>query len=197
MNAIELFHGDGKSADVWYCATCRCVARTEDAANLCCKPNQCACGAETPRGWQRCQGCERKRISDRAQAIFAQADKRYIGDHDSDFVYVDDWDEYLDLDQLEDRIGESIADHIEAGGRPWEWEPPAVYATRAHQPMLDIDGAIDSALDDAFDGARDQISTDAEKELAEFAEAWSRKHMPMVYFQNEKLALVPWPPELR
>lgn len=38
MNATELFHSDGKTAGVWYCAECRVVHKDQPGAEQCCKP---------------------------------------------------------------------------------------------------------------------------------------------------------------
>ena len=45
MNAQELFLGDGKSANIWYCSECKIVSKNKEDAGNCCKRNDCKyCG---------------------------------------------------------------------------------------------------------------------------------------------------------
>lgn len=41
MNAIELFHETGQSAEIFYCAECRHVKKTKDDAENCCRCRFC------------------------------------------------------------------------------------------------------------------------------------------------------------
>lgn len=192
VNATQLFHQDGTPAGVWYCGKCRYARREEDEAERCCQPHTCPCGAEAPQGWTICSDCERTKRAVHERAVSDAAGKCGIDDYKGEIVFVDDWDSYLDLDELDDRIADSIAEFIELGGRPWEWEPPRVYATTARRPMINIGEAIESALEDSYDGARDAILSSAESDLAEFVDMWSSKNMPVVYYSNPKIAIVPW-----
>jgi hypothetical protein len=72
MNAVELFHADGKSAAIYYCAICRNVAKTKDDADKCCQPYHCdTCGKVTERYHMRCSECQweaiRKRDAERLE----------------------------------------------------------------------------------------------------------------------------------
>lgn len=75
MNATELFHADGKSAGIWYCAKCRVVARSREDAEQCCQPRKCECGSEVERGWICCNECRRKKDVARERERFEKAEK--------------------------------------------------------------------------------------------------------------------------
>lgn len=78
MNAIELHHKDGRTAGVYYCSECKCVARTIEQATKCCSPYKCTgCGVELPRKNYRtaCPKCEAEKEREREAACFAAAEK--------------------------------------------------------------------------------------------------------------------------
>lgn len=76
MNALELFHKDGGSAGVFYCGECRCVKRTQDEAEQCCKPYTCSkCGVVTEKYWTICNGCRSKKRQEEERARFEAAEK--------------------------------------------------------------------------------------------------------------------------
>jgi hypothetical protein len=76
MNAIELFHQDGKSAKVFYCEKCRIVAPTQDQAEQCCRPYKCdMCGGDTEKHYTRCQACRDKVDAQREHERFEKAEK--------------------------------------------------------------------------------------------------------------------------
>ena len=57
-HAIELYHQDGRSAGIFYCSKCRCVAKTEGEANTCCGEKLCKCGKPTISKYQaQCHDC--------------------------------------------------------------------------------------------------------------------------------------------
>lgn len=62
MNAVPLFHSDGKEAGIFYCGKCRTVSRTENEANQCCDQYPCeTCGGERPYGYPGiCHECSEK-----------------------------------------------------------------------------------------------------------------------------------------
>lgn len=77
MNAIELYHKDGKSASVFYCSKCRNVARTEAEAEQCCKPRNCdMCNKEIVEAYYtRCPACRKFMDDQREAERFAKAEK--------------------------------------------------------------------------------------------------------------------------
>jgi hypothetical protein len=77
MNAIELFHQDGKSAKVFYCSGCRVVAKTQEEAERCCQPVKCnLCGREVGETyWTRCEACRNKAEADAERQRFEKAEK--------------------------------------------------------------------------------------------------------------------------
>lgn len=58
MNAIELFHHDGRAAGVFACGKCRTVWGAQPQAEQCCAPYHCqTCGVEVPRYNTSCSAC--------------------------------------------------------------------------------------------------------------------------------------------
>lgn len=82
MNAIELFHQDGKSAGVFYCAACRIVKRTKSEAEECCSPVKCKdCGNVVEIKYTfrpisvQCDSCSRDERARIEQKRFDKAEK--------------------------------------------------------------------------------------------------------------------------
>jgi hypothetical protein len=78
MNAIELYHQDGKSTGVFYCTTCRCVKRTKEEADKCCEPTKCQyCGKESGRQhYLACESCDRANQAKKEADRFEKAEKK-------------------------------------------------------------------------------------------------------------------------
>lgn len=194
MRAERLYLADGRDAGVVYCGECRVVHREIADAERCCAPLVCSgCGEPRLRGYQVCGVCWTQDQQLRELAKFEAAHKLYIETFTEDLVYAADHDRYVSFDELDDLIDEALAEFINEGNKPWEWEPLHVYATRVEQPLLDVDAAIESALDDSFDDALDYVDVKAVAALTEHVTAWSKANLPRVYYQDDKLALVPWP----
>ena len=101
MKAIQLFHKDGRSASVWYCEKCLCVAATESVAESCCRPYKCReCGEETENRMLRCNSCRSKLDAAREMEKFAKSAK------------VTAWDGWIFVEGLGYRDGffESVGD---------------------------------------------------------------------------------------
>lgn len=76
MNATELFHQDGKSAEIFYCGQCRIVARSKELAELCCAKRKCQrCGGEAPSGWLICDACRKLKEVEEEKERFEKAEK--------------------------------------------------------------------------------------------------------------------------
>ena len=90
MNAIELYHQDGKSAGVHYCEKCRCVKRTREEADKCCEPTKCQyCGKETGRQYYlACESCDRANQEKNERERFEKAKKLTQSEWDG-WVYLD------------------------------------------------------------------------------------------------------------
>lgn len=86
MNALQLFHRDGKPSKVWYCEKCKLTARDEASANQCCCPNICACGSECERYYTKCPTCISADSEAKEKARFEKAEK--LTDYDGP-VYQD------------------------------------------------------------------------------------------------------------
>lgn len=106
MNATELFHADGRTADVFYCGKCRIVKRTKDEAEHCCAPRVCECGAVISEPYYTvCDACRRLRDIQRERERFEKAEKLAewdgpvfidgLGHDEGYFRSVDDLMDYL------------------------------------------------------------------------------------------------------
>lgn len=77
MNATELFHSDGKPANVFYCGECRRVSATQLAAERCCQNHNClTCGQDTgSRSWMVCDTCRAIKATNVEAERFNKAEK--------------------------------------------------------------------------------------------------------------------------
>lgn len=76
MNAIELFHKDGRPAGVWYCVECKLTFSNREAAELCCKPYVCSlCGKPCKQFHSICESCLSARTIAVEQERFEKAVK--------------------------------------------------------------------------------------------------------------------------
>ena len=100
LNAVELFHQDGRPANVFYCGKCRTVSTGRNHAEQCCQNYLCTkCGGETGgRAWLVCEPCRRAQDEAREAQRFEQAEKVtewsgpvYVNDH-----YYRNLEEYFD-----------------------------------------------------------------------------------------------------
>lgn len=102
MNAIELkgTTTDGKEVYVHACGKCGLTAIDQEAAERCCRPTLCGCGAECEKGRTACKAC---RDSNRAAArkkAFEQATKIQAADY-SGWLYCESADKFFEsLDDL-------------------------------------------------------------------------------------------------
>lgn len=193
MNAQQLYFDDGEPAGVAYCSACRGVAKTIEAAEACCRPNVCECGAECEKYRTICQACYAAKDAKREADRFAKATKRFIEDAEREYVCLDG-DRYLSFDDLDEYCTERLADWIAAGEKPWTWEPPRVYATAEHRPSFSVESLLEWALDESHEDAIDDVPSGAAAELQAFLDTWCAENMPSSYFEDHTVALVPWPP---
>src|SRR6266404_330626 len=95
MPAIELFHGDGKSAGAWYCSECRVVNVNKEQAEYCHGKRLCECGRPSQdRHTNLCIDCAnrqwRERIERDELARFEKADKIEAKDYTGEQVFLND-----------------------------------------------------------------------------------------------------------
>lgn len=188
MNAIELFHADGKPAGVHYCGKCRNVARTKEQADQCCLPTVCACGAEAQQYHTQCRACENKANDERERTRFEKAEK------------VTEWDGpiYSDGHGYHDGYFESLEDFEDWFANAEEVERPAYVWTCDVHPIisLDYDNVIENASQEAYEDW-EPTALKLSKELTEAIEAFNEANKGETYWTyNSKRALVmpPQPP---
>ncbi len=151
MNAIELFHQDGKSAHVFYCGKCRLVRASADAANDCCSPRKCACGVTLEGAHVQCPGCWEKQMDSHEAERYRKAEKRATWDgpvfseghgyQDGYFNNLEEFISWLEEDWPGDETDPSPS-------------PPS-YAWACNEVpvcQLDIDSILENATQEAYDG---------------------------------------------
>lgn len=113
MKVIELYSKDGKSTEIYYCSACKCVHRTKEEADCCCRCNMCK--KELRAGYKiHCESCSKiyneeqdRLLQEKEKAVFDKATEA------TDFEYV--WHNESIYEDLE-----SIIDDCESVGL----EPP-------------------------------------------------------------------------
>jgi hypothetical protein len=178
MNAIELFHADGKPCGIYHCEKCRIVKRTKEEADECCLPRICDCGAECAQYYTVCDDCRRKKDIARERARFDAAEK------------VTTWDGPV-CEPHGDRYCRNLDELLELFDCD-ESAPPEYVWTCSERPVCNLDygSIIEGATGDAYEDF-DPGSLDGEKELTEALEkfnALNKEHV--VWEPNYKVALV-------
>jgi hypothetical protein len=142
MNAIELYHQDGKSAGIYYCEKCRIVARTKEQAEECCSPRKCKCGTICEKGYFQCRPCIEKEREDREKARFEKAEK------------VTSWDGWVYCDGLgwNNNFSENLDSFLEL----CEYEecdiPEYVWAcNKIHFCNFDIDNELQRISENSYE----------------------------------------------
>ena len=94
MTAVELFHKDGHSANVWYCGKCRIVAKTQEGAEKCCAERLCSCGKPLRRYSLKCNECDHRDFKAKCdreeEERFDKATKVLAKDWDGEQCYYED-----------------------------------------------------------------------------------------------------------
>lgn len=149
MNATELFHANGKTACIFYCATCRIVARDRQHAEECCKPILCEdCQAPALKYYSVCQACKTKCELQRESERLAKAEKAIVFDgpiYIEGMGYSDGY--FADLESLEDYLASEEEDDGTQPNRPryaWCCETTAFC-------QLDFDSIIENATQEAYE----------------------------------------------
>jgi hypothetical protein len=169
MNAIELYHQDGRSAGVFYCAKCRLVRLTKEEAETCCEPLKCkCCGKETGRKYYlTCEPCDLANEARKEAERFEKAKK------------VTEWDGWVYLEgtgndgysqDLEDFWDSWESDHAEDDEKPkYVWACKAIHFVAADESDV-IDRIQDNAPED-FDPADLQGLPELRAAIEQFNEA--------------------------
>lgn len=178
MNAIELYHADGKPCGIYHCEKCRIVHRIKQLADECCLPRICECGAECQQYYTVCDDCRRKKDIAKERERFEKAEKVTV------------WDGPV-TDPHGDRYGRNLDELLELLDYD-EADPPEYVWTCHERPVcvLDYGRIIESATGDAYEDF-DPGSLDGEKELTEALEKFNALNKENVVWEpNYKLALV-------
>lgn len=76
MNAVELFHQDGRPAGVFFCHKCRAVKKDKADADSCCEPKICPkCGGDMGNYHAICSACWTLDRQAKENERMAKADK--------------------------------------------------------------------------------------------------------------------------
>jgi hypothetical protein len=178
MNAIELYHSNGKPCGIYHCEKCSVVHRTKQLADECCLPRVCDCGAECPQPYTVCDECRRKKDIARERSRFDAAEK------------VKEWSGPVCAPHS-DRYGRNLDELLELLDYD-ESDPPEYVWTCSERPVchLDYGSIIEGATSDAYEDF-DPDSLHGEKELTEALEKFNALNKENVVWEpNYKVALV-------
>ena len=141
MNAQELFLKDGKSSGVFFCEKCRMTARTQEAAEQCCKSYVCrTCGKDTKERFRLiCDACWNAEQEATELARFNAAEKVYDW---PDWIY--DGSEFFEsVDDMLDVKGDDEKFH------EYVWTCVPYYFV--HADISDITERLDDVAYEGFD----------------------------------------------
>lgn len=194
MNAIELFHQDGKATGVYYCEQCREVSHSKSNAERCCKP--CECGKPVrSRGYIRCDECDSKYWKEKiAKDAIIRMEKAEIvefyigavnwdgcpqgvsrcssyfnGENDGFFIDMEDL-----LQAAETYRDDKSEDDDDSG------LPEFVFCCTERPFKLDLDRALEHALEEMYDVACDAIG--GEQELWNAVELFNETNSSVVTY---------------
>lgn len=146
MNAIELYHQDGKSTGVFYCTQCRCVKRTKEEADKCCEPTKCQyCGKESGRQhYLACESCDRANQAKKEADRFEKAEKKT------------EWGGWVYLEGTgRDGYSESLSDfwdNWESDHDEGDEKPAYVWACKKnHFAVADVSDITERIADDGYE----------------------------------------------
>lgn len=146
MNAIELYHQDGKSTGVFYCTNCRCVKPDKDAADKCCEPTKCQyCGKESGRQYYlACESCDYANQVKKESDRFEKAEKRTQWDG---WVYLEGTGRDGYSESLSDFYDNWADDHDEGGELPeYVWA-----CSKNHFAVADVSDITERIGDNAYE----------------------------------------------
>lgn len=128
MNATELFLKDGKSAGIFYCEKCRCVAGSQVLAEQCCKNYLCSkCGKDVgSRSWLVCDACRASEETANEREHFEKAEKLTAWDG---WVYCNEGTGHEGFSESLSAFYDHWADDHDEGGSL----PKYVWACKSHK----------------------------------------------------------------
>ena len=130
------------STAIYACKEARAVQEARRAADECCAPRHCACGAEIEKMWTACEPCRERHKIQRATIA---AD--YVGP-----VYIEGY-----RGGWGDGYFEDVAALIDACGLHDVAPPAYCHPCKATPLALDTDRILEAACEDQHEGAADQI----------------------------------------
>lgn len=169
MNATELYLKEGKSAGIFYCEKCLCVAGSQHLAEQCCKNYLCSkCGKDVgSRSWLVCDACRSAAEVEKERERFDKAEK------------LTTWDGWVFLEGIgREGFSESLSDfydnwadeHDEGGELPkYVWACEANHFVRAD--VSDITWAMEGEAYEDFDFDTLEGLDELKAALAKFNEA--------------------------
>lgn len=177
-NPRELFHDDGRSAGVWYCDNCRCVAKTLDGAEACCVCRRCG---RVEEHITICRACSDTEMSQRGREHddkrLARARRYTTADYPSDAVFSTNEGETLFYE-----LGDFL-DHCRDLGRP---EP--AWICRHATPQLDVERVMED-FGENLELRSDISAADVVEDydgLVAALRAWNEKQKPSIYYPGDE-----------
>lgn len=146
MNATELYLKDGKSAGIFYCEKCRCVAGSQVLAEQCCKDYLCSkCGKDVgSRSWLVCDACRAADEIAKEHERFEKAEKLTTWDG---WVYLEGIGSEGFSQSLSDFYDNWADEHDEGGELP-----KYVWACKVnHFVNADVSDITDRMADEAYE----------------------------------------------
>lgn len=174
---------DGKTVFVHACGTCGMTAYDAVAAERCCRPAVCACGATIEgRGYTACKACRDNTQWQRDRKIYDAAKKTPHGQYAGAHLCCDCCDKfYADVEELLD-------DHEDRESLPtWAW---ACTEDRLAISANDVlDGALESQewFEDAHEwipGDLSELQAALDKAAAEIPPCFRSDHAEVVTFED-------------
>lgn len=188
MNIRELtFRGEDKAV-LYACGVCgslsspktyaasdeRAHEAARQAAEACCAPRKCDCGAEIEKYWTACERCRERNKLIRAQVIDTSA---YDGPVSTDGG--GDWGEGYSSSL------DGLIEHCRGYGEPL---PAYCHPCTPHPLRLDADSILESAMDGMHEDADDQV--EGYDDLCEFVAKWNDRQHCVSYFEDRSRVIV-------
>lgn len=142
MNATELFHSNGTSTGIFYCDTCRNVARSQHLAEQCCLPNICACGnVVEQKYYTKCAACQRRDSLNKEASKFLAA------------VKLMEWDGWVYRDGYgNEGFAQTIGELLEQCEDEGEQPPSYVWTCKPNRfAQADMDNIIEDVCEGAYE----------------------------------------------
>jgi hypothetical protein len=183
MNPIELkgTRSDGKEVYAHACGKCGYTAVDQAAAERCCQPAICACGAECEKGWTACKACRDSNYAGARKKAFEQATKIQAADY-KDWLFCECCERFYES------VDDLIDYHCDRNECPtWAW------ACTSRRLSLDAYEIILSEIerqecfDDAGDYIPDLAALQAELDAVgtEIPPIWEPDYSHVVTFEAE------------